>query len=128
MKNSLKLFLLLLIIFIVIITAGIRTFTDEDDWLCINGEWTKHGNPSAPKPISFCEKSCVSDNECETPGEFLMQSNCPFASACIGNQCRVICPLFESECSSNEDCNCDQRSDRSLNCLCLKGECVSVEA
>ncbi|MFH1802051.1 MAG: hypothetical protein ABH864_01210 [archaeon] len=29
---------------------------------------------------------------------------------------------------SNEDCDCSHRGDRSLDCLCLKGECVSVEA
>lgn len=26
----------------------------EDDWICVNNEWVKHGNPSAPKPTTFC--------------------------------------------------------------------------
>jgi hypothetical protein len=56
-----------------------------------------------------------------------MQSNCPFTSACINSQCRVICPIFDSVCSSNDDCDCSWRSEKSLDCLCLKGSCVSVE-
>ncbi len=27
---------------------------DEDTWLCVNGEWIKHGNPSAAKPTEGC--------------------------------------------------------------------------
>jgi hypothetical protein len=26
----------------------------EDSWICSNGQWVKHGNPSAAKPISGC--------------------------------------------------------------------------
>jgi spore germination protein GerM len=26
----------------------------EDDWICVNNEWVKHGNPSAPKPTTPC--------------------------------------------------------------------------
>jgi hypothetical protein len=26
----------------------------EDDWICVNNEWIKHGNPSAPMPESGC--------------------------------------------------------------------------
>ena len=28
----------------------------EDSWICQNGEWIKHGNPTADKPIKACEK------------------------------------------------------------------------
>ena len=28
----------------------------EDDWICVDGQWAKHGYPSAPKPIGPCEK------------------------------------------------------------------------
>jgi len=27
---------------------------DEDTWICQNGQWVKHGNPSAPKPTNGC--------------------------------------------------------------------------
>jgi hypothetical protein len=120
--------ILVVVIALAILMVGLKTFSNEDDWLCVNGEWVKHGNPSSPKPIAFCEKSCALDSDCETPGEFLMQSNCPFDSACVNGQCRVICPIFESECFSDEDCDCFPRGERSIDCLCLEGECVSVEA
>lgn len=42
-----------IILFILLI---IRIFAQEDAWICTNGEWIKHGNPSAEKPIKICEK------------------------------------------------------------------------
>jgi len=29
----------------------------EDNWVCQNGEWVKHGNPKAEKPTTVCEKT-----------------------------------------------------------------------
>jgi len=26
----------------------------EDRWMCVDGEWVKHGVPSAPKPTKPC--------------------------------------------------------------------------
>jgi len=28
----------------------------EDTWICVGGEWVKHGVPSAPKPETSCGK------------------------------------------------------------------------
>jgi len=28
----------------------------EDTWICVEGEWVKHGVPSAPKPEGECGK------------------------------------------------------------------------
>jgi hypothetical protein len=28
----------------------------EDTWICVEGEWVKHGVPSAPKPETPCGK------------------------------------------------------------------------
>jgi len=30
---------------------------DEDTWICENGQWVKHGNPSAPMPSQSCGQS-----------------------------------------------------------------------
>jgi hypothetical protein len=43
-------------VFLLIISA-IRAFSDEDNWLCQNGEWVRHGNPSVPKPSDVCPGS-----------------------------------------------------------------------
>lgn len=32
----------------------VRTFTPEDNWICENGEWVRHGNPSSPMPVETC--------------------------------------------------------------------------
>ncbi len=51
---------IILIIVGVILVAGIAILAlrfwggDEDTWLCQNGEWVRHGNPRAEKPIAPC--------------------------------------------------------------------------
>ncbi|MCX6797037.1 MAG: DUF2178 domain-containing protein [Candidatus Doudnabacteria bacterium] len=34
--------------------AGLRLFSGEDTWICRNGQWIKHGVPSAPMPTKPC--------------------------------------------------------------------------
>jgi len=49
--------LFVLTFFIIMAIAGLRTFfTPEDTWLCDNGQWVKHGSPSAPQPRISCEE------------------------------------------------------------------------
>ena len=38
------------------------------------------------------ERSCAESKECETPGDYLVQSRCPFVSLCLQNKCTVVCP------------------------------------
>ncbi len=45
-----------IILIIVLIIAGIRLFSGEDDWICQGGQWIKHGNPSYPAPQVECRK------------------------------------------------------------------------
>ena len=53
MKLFWKIFIPLILVLIVVF--GLRFFSgDEDAWLCQNGEWIKHGQPSAPRPTSGC--------------------------------------------------------------------------
>lgn len=37
--------------------AIIKVFSEEDTWICENGEWVRHGNPFLPKPKSYCPSS-----------------------------------------------------------------------
>ena len=39
---------------LIFILGLIRLISGEDDWICQNGEWVKHGMPSAPKPTTPC--------------------------------------------------------------------------
>lgn len=40
---------------IVILVVLARVLSGgEDDWMCADGQWVKHGFPSAPKPEGPC--------------------------------------------------------------------------
>lgn len=48
-----------LILFISLSAVFILRFLiggNEDSWICQDGKWIKHGNPSEPKPLVSCEK------------------------------------------------------------------------
>jgi len=53
--------IILIIIIALLLIAGVtvailRFSTDEDTWLCQNGTWIRHGNPSSPMPTTPCGK------------------------------------------------------------------------
>ena len=48
-----KLFIILIVV-IAIFTIRFFIGGSEDDWICVDGKWIKHGAPSAPMPISGC--------------------------------------------------------------------------
>lgn len=49
--------ILVVALIIAAVVFGIRLFTPEDSWVCENGAWQKHGNPSSPMPTAVCESS-----------------------------------------------------------------------
>jgi len=42
---------------------AVRFLSGEDTWICKNGEWIKHGNPKAEKPVKGCGEN--SNNQVE---------------------------------------------------------------
>ncbi|MCJ7827948.1 hypothetical protein MUP65_02270 [Patescibacteria group bacterium] len=56
-KSGPRLFLFLALVFILILVLRFGLGGDEDDWLCVDGQWVKHGNPSRPAPDTVCERS-----------------------------------------------------------------------
>ncbi|MDD2907547.1 MAG: hypothetical protein PHH98_02800 [Candidatus Gracilibacteria bacterium] len=36
--------------------------------------------------------SCEIDDDCETPMDYLIRSNCLYTSKCLEKQCSVVCP------------------------------------
>lgn len=57
MKNFKKYYLLFLALLLVGLIIAIRFSTKEDTWICDQGNWVKHGNPSSEKPTSGCGDS-----------------------------------------------------------------------
>ncbi len=45
------------IILATLVFTGIKFFAggDEDNWICVNNRWIKHGNPKDSKPQTGCE-------------------------------------------------------------------------
>lgn len=60
-------FLLGVIGLILIAAIVLRLTSPEDNWVCKDGQWLKHGNPSAARPTSSCpggkEKLVGSDRD-----------------------------------------------------------------
>lgn len=49
-SGAVILFVLLLVwVFVRFVLGG-----SEDDWICVEGDWVKHGYPSAPMPDQDC--------------------------------------------------------------------------
>lgn len=52
----------------------------EDRWMCVDGEWVKHGAPSSPKPSEGCgennqnQKEITNFEECVLAGNLVMES------------------------------------------------------
>jgi hypothetical protein len=51
-----KLFLIIIVFIFVLLCAVVllRLLSGEDNWICQNGEWIKHGQPSGPPPSKSC--------------------------------------------------------------------------
>jgi hypothetical protein len=55
-RKKFSIAVLIFSVIMIISALGIRIFSGEDDWICENGKWIKHGNPSSPMPVSGCGK------------------------------------------------------------------------
>lgn len=44
-----------IIMLLIVLVGMLRFFSGEDDWVCQNGQWVKHGNPEIPIPITECK-------------------------------------------------------------------------
>lgn len=54
-KNKALLIFLAVIIGLLVIMFNVRLLSGEDNWICDNGQWVKHGQPSTPMPIQPCK-------------------------------------------------------------------------
>lgn len=54
-KNKKLIYLLIVIILICFSIFSLRLFSGEDTWVCQNGSWQKHGQPSFPAPSINCQ-------------------------------------------------------------------------
>ena len=63
------------IIILVLIVLSVKLLSQEDDWICDDGDWVKHGVPIAPKPEGYCVDGKVNNfKECIAAGNPAMES------------------------------------------------------
>ncbi len=72
-----KVFVILGVVIILIIIAifALRIFSDEDTWICQNGEWVKHGHPKAEKPTTNCGNIIKNNNQAEEQVQPVEEAN-----------------------------------------------------
>lgn len=54
-KNKVISYFLIAFLIAVATIFTLRLFSGEDNWVCQNGQWVKHGQPSFPAPTSICK-------------------------------------------------------------------------
>jgi len=69
MKN-IKWYLIVAIVLIIGTFVVLRFITPEDTWICQNGNWVKHGNPTSSQPTSGCGNE-ISKNINEPNNKFV---------------------------------------------------------
>jgi hypothetical protein len=76
-NKKIKIIILILVLFFAAIVLVVLR-GDEDDWICADGAWQKHGHPSAAMPTSGCgEKptaAITNFDECVAAGNPVMES------------------------------------------------------
>jgi len=70
MNKFIKVFGILFILAGVFLVLRFTLGGNEDTWICEEGEWVKHGNPSQPQPVIPCEKEGQSIEQIQPTGEF----------------------------------------------------------
>lgn len=64
-----------IILIIIILILAIRLIAQEDDWICVDGDWVQHGIPHSKKPSGYCVDGTVDNfKECVGAGNPVMES------------------------------------------------------
>jgi uncharacterized membrane protein len=53
-RKRIAYFIFAFLLALIIVVAGTRLLSGEDDWICKDGGWIKHGNPSSAMPTGPC--------------------------------------------------------------------------
>lgn len=88
-----------IILLVIILIFAIKILSNEDDWICVNGEWIKHGSPKAEKPKGYCIDGVVDNfKECIAVGNPVMES---YPRQCIHDN-QTFKEIIENFCIQEE--------------------------
>lgn len=77
---------------------------------------------------------CTTAQECPLPQEYAIRSNCPFSTACVDQQCEIVCYDYNGQvisedsrvtCETDNQCACDHYTAEG-SCACVEGYCAYV--
>jgi uncharacterized membrane protein len=54
-KNKSLIIFLAILIGLFVIIFNVRLLGGEDNWMCKDGQWIKHGQPDSPMPTKICQ-------------------------------------------------------------------------
>lgn len=96
----------------------------EDDWLCVNGNWVKHGAPAGPPPVT----GCGSPRNTADLGGFCgsaTKASCQGDADCVAGGCsgQVCGSATESIVTTCEWTDCYAAQNYGVKCGCVAGEC-----
>jgi uncharacterized membrane protein len=55
LENKIIYIVFIIIFLLILVMGGLRFLSGEDSWMCQDGNWIKHGNPSALMPTAECK-------------------------------------------------------------------------
>lgn len=87
---------------------------DEDTWLCEDGQWVKHGNPSSAEPTSGCNKDVASTND--------VNKSCTNNNDCGLDMCTGC---FNKDYLETQESNLPCRTYADMTCVCENNVCTS---
>ena len=88
----------LIIVIIIILILAIRLITQEDDYICVDGDWVEHGVPNSKKPQGYCIDGKVDNfKECVAAGNSVMES---YPRKCIHSN-QTFTEIIENFCTGD---------------------------
>ena len=84
------------------------------------------------------EISCIDSTDCQLPGEYAVQSSCPYQAYCYDYKCVVGCPMwwrqgtnvnYGVDCQADSECDCSIWDTKNqYQCACLDEQCAAIVA
>lgn len=114
LTSTLLIISIVILVLVIIATCLVVLRGDEDGWICAEGGWIKHGNPTVSQPTSICQKARACTMEAKI---------CPDGSS-VGRQGRdcqfAPCPTTSTTTTSTVGL----ANPASVNCKKLGGDLV----
>ncbi|MCK5624581.1 hypothetical protein KAI04_01945 [Candidatus Pacearchaeota archaeon] len=91
--------IILIILLIIILFLGFKLIGQEEDWICVEGDWVEQESSTSEKPKSYCVDGEVNNfKECIAAGNPAMES---YPRKCI-NLNETFTEIIENFCTQKD--------------------------